>query len=89
MLGCNAPEIRPRNGSQAGKKSEKAAAVAAKEELSRLVMGERKLVRIECGDWDKYGRLLATIFIDSTCGDSINVNEHLIEGGFAKPYMTA
>jgi endonuclease YncB( thermonuclease family) len=40
-----------------------------------------KVVKIECGEFDKYGRLLVTVF-----HEGVNVNLDLISKGYAKAY---
>ena len=45
---------------------------------------------MKCGEWDKYGRLLGTIFIIERkcliCKNKINVNQLMIQAGHAKSY---
>lgn len=40
-----------------------------------------KIVELKCGEFDKYGRLLVEVLYDGK-----NMNDWLIENGYAKPY---
>lgn len=47
----------------------------------------KKLMRIDCGDWDKYGRLLVQIFPNDPSSDiKFSCNQMLLDGGYAKAY---
>ena len=79
MLGYDSPEIRTKNP------KEKEAAVKARDALSELLSD--KIFRIEqCEKSDKYGRLLATLYVNDNDGKVINVNKWMIEKGFGYPY---
>ena len=52
----------------------------AKTELEKIVLN--KIVKLHCGTWDKYGRLLAKLYINELC-----VNSHMIENGFGYEYF--
>lgn len=69
----NAPEIRTRDS------AEKQAGLSARDYLRLLILNQ--IVTVECGDWDKYGRMLGTIYFHHE-----NVNELLLAKGYAKPY---
>ncbi len=73
MEGYDSPEMRSKN------KEEKIAALAAKDALVGKI-GENR-VKLVCGKFDKYGRLLGTIFI----GDD-NINTWMISEGYGYPY---
>lgn len=73
LAGYNSAEIRSSD------QEEKEAAGRAKAELSKLVLN--KSFDIEFGDFDKYGRPLATFTVDSK-----PIAQHMIEGGWGKPY---
>lgn len=77
LLGINTPEM---------KAPTRAAGLAAKAELERLCgLGA---LRISTEKSDKYGRWLASIDVVLPDGSVIvNVNQALIDGGFAVPYM--
>lgn len=47
----------------------------------------KKLMRVECGDWDKYGRLLVTLKSHDGNFRATSCNQALIDGGFAKSYF--
>lgn len=74
LYGINTPETRTRD------KSEKAAGIRAKEEVIRLI--ENKIVTIKTHGTGKFGRYLVEIFV----GD-MNLNEYLVEEGYAVEYM--
>jgi endonuclease YncB( thermonuclease family) len=56
-----------------------------KKELQEIVDKSKKLIYIECGGFDKYGRLLATLYSKST-DKKKSVNNLLIEEGHAYAY---
>lgn len=51
--------------------------------ISQLLSDSRKLINIHCGGFDKYGRLLATLYESE--GDK-SINERLIEEGHGYSY---
>lgn len=73
MLGIDTPEIRTKN------LQEKKAALKAKEYLNNLLLNNIVLLHIK--STDKYGRILATIFVDK-----LNINEHMVLAGHARVY---
>ena len=78
LLGIDTPEIHPDlKTPQRDKMIEKA--FKAKKALEDMVLD--KVVRLECGEFDKYGRLLVTILYKGE-----NVNTYLIENAYAKAY---
>lgn len=77
LLGINTPEMRSPT-LEAGK--------AAKSELERLL--SLGTIRVLTSRTDKYGRWLADIYVTGADGVEFNVNQKLVEGGFAVPYMT-
>lgn len=70
MLGYNCPEIRDKDPE---KKEE---AKVAKKIFSDMVLN--KIVNLECGDFDKYGRVLGKIIVKDESGKDIDVNEIMI-----------
>ena len=56
----------------------------------KLVDNNRKLVKIKCGEFDKYGRLLGTIYPhyenENQVGGGISFNQILINEEFAHEY---
>lgn len=79
MEGYDTPEIKPRLDIE-NRLDEIEKAKKAKQELERLILNQ--IVFLHCGGWDKYGRLLATIYTET----KINVNQHMIELNFGKEY---
>lgn len=78
MEGYDSPEMKPALENK-NREKEKKEAQKAKEELEKHVLN--KIVTLHCGKWDKYGRLLGTIY-----SNYININEHMIKNGFGYPY---
>lgn len=68
LSGINCAEIR------GGSAEEKAAAITARDALREKILG--KEVLLECGNFDKYGRLLAKIRIDGR-----DINEEMLQYG--------
>lgn len=77
LAGIDTPEIRSRNPKV------KQRAQEAKEFLSNIVLG--KDIVLECGKFDKYGRVLVTIFVLIE-GQNTNINQYLIDQGHAVEY---
>ena len=78
MEGYDCPEMKPSLENK-NREKEKKAAQKAKEELEKQVLN--KIVTLHCGKWDKYGRLLGTIY-----SNYININDHMIKNGFGYRY---
>lgn len=76
LEGIDSAEIRTKNI------EEKKYAIETKKWLSNLILN--KFVYIQCGNWDKYGRLLGTIFLIENPNKSIN--NMLIENNMAYQY---
>jgi len=74
MMGYDSPEIRTRN------KEEKKEGLKAKKVLADEILDE--LIDLECHEFDKYGRLLGTIYIDGR-----NINQFMIDEGYGYKYM--
>lgn len=88
IAGIDTPEIRPstkkRDGtprSDASRANEKKAAINARDAVRRLVADNSLAFRIKNVSMDKFGRVLADIFV----GD-VNVGEYLIENKHALAY---
>ncbi len=93
MNGLDTPELRSHD------EDEKKAAILARnhliflltkmkigsevkrDDIKRLCGEVNTIVKVRCMEFDKYGRLLVEIWLDS-----INVNEKMIEDGFAGKY---
>ena len=73
LSGIDCPEIKGKD------ENERNCAQLAKKELSNLLMN--KLVRLENVQTEKYGRVLADVYIDN-----INVSKHMLEKGLAIAY---
>ena len=73
LVGIDSAEIKSKNA------KEKEAAIKARDYLKDMILD--KIINVECGKFDKYGRLLITIFYDD-----MNVNEHLVEQKHAYKY---
>ena len=73
LVGIDSAEIKSKNA------SEKEAAIKARDYLKEMILD--KLINVECGKFDKYGRLLITIIYND-----MNVNEHLVEKKHAYKY---
>lgn len=56
-------------------------AILKKQECAKLLDSNTKIIQVECGEFDKYGRLLVKLFADGKCA-----NQVLIEENFAKAY---
>lgn len=83
LNGYDSPEIRPRKNIEDRDKII-AKAISAKNYLKSLIMNDNQLVYIKCGDFDKYGRVLGTIFIKKD--DQESVNDKMIKMGHGYVY---
>lgn len=83
LTGYDTPEMRPPKN-QENREKEIEAAYAARDYLRGQVMNEDQLVYIKCGEFDKYGRLLGTLFLQET--DLISVNDMMIQQGHGYAY---
>jgi endonuclease YncB( thermonuclease family) len=55
--------------------------VCTKKELQKLIDLSKQIIQIECGNFDKYGRLLATLYTNDN-----NINTQLISEGYGYVY---
>lgn len=76
LYGIDAPETRTRD------LNEKAQGLATKERLSELLEASDGLFIVSSHGVGKYGRCLATIFIEKQ-----NINELLVTEGYARRYV--
>lgn len=83
MVGYDTPEMRPRKD-VIDRDQEIAKAKAARDYLKSLIMNEDQLVYVKCQEFDKYGRLLAKIYINQD--DTVSVNKMMIDNGHGYPY---
>lgn len=73
LNGIDSPEIKSSNP------EEKQMAIKARDFLREKIFD--KIIEISCGKFDKYGRLLCTVFIDD-----ININDLMVEECHAVRY---
>lgn len=73
LTGIDTPEVRTKN------EDEKIMGLKVRDALREKILHHEVFLR--CGKFDKYGRLLVTIFIDD-----VNVNDWLITNHFAYEY---
>ena len=52
--------------------------------MESLLSGKR--VRLVCGDFDKYGRILGTVYALGPDGVEVNVNQAIIDSKLVFPY---
>ena len=83
LTGYDTPEMRPPR-SQENREQEINAARLARDFLKSKVMNDDQLVFIKCGEFDKYGRLLGTLFINQE--DEVSVNDLMIQNGHGYAY---
>lgn len=79
MAGYDSPEMKPLK-SNLNREAEKKAAIDAKTALLTKINNE--LVYIECGEFDKYGRILITVYTR----DGENINSWMMTQGYGTPY---
>ena len=78
MLGYDSPEMKPRLNVE-NREQIKREAEAAKQALISKTK-DRNII-LHCDSWDKYGRLLGTLYVDN-----ININQWMINSGYGYPY---
>lgn len=82
-LGYDSPEMKPLLSNPA-REREKIMAVAAKKRFEELLKKHPDMVvKMDCSDFDKYGRLLVTLWNGI---DEKSINEIMIEEGHGKKY---
>ena len=82
-LGYDSPEMKPSLKNE-NRIHEKELALKAKNRFTELISKhETKLIKIECFDFDKYGRLLVNVY---NLLDEKSVNDIMVEEGFGKLY---
>lgn len=72
--GIDTPELRTRNT------LEKAWGYKVRDEVRKMILNE--IVKVTCGDFDKYGRLL----VDIETIHGIRISQWLVENGYAFSY---
>jgi endonuclease YncB( thermonuclease family) len=83
MMGYDSPEMKPAL-TDPKRDEKKKAAVAAKERLA--VLCSNRILYIHCQGRDKYGRQLASVYLDATYSGK-SVNEQMIEDGHGYMYF--
>ena len=85
MADYDAPEMRPRLNNPS-REIIIFKAKRSRDYLAKLIMNDR-LVYIKCGKFDKYGRLLGTIYLKKYNGILDNsVNQLMVKYNYAIPY---
>jgi endonuclease YncB( thermonuclease family) len=83
MYGYDSPEMRV-SLSKPDRELIKARAIEARDHLINLVQKPNQLVYIRCGEFDKYGRLLGTLYLSKDI--EVSVNEMMINAGHGTAY---
>jgi endonuclease YncB( thermonuclease family) len=82
-IGYDSPEMKPLKSNE-NRIQEKELALKSKNRFEELLnKHETKLVKIECFDFDKYGRLLVKVW---NMVDEKSINQIMIEEGYGKTY---
>lgn len=76
LTGIDSAEIRTKN------QDEKKIAIEGKKWLINKILDKK--IWIDCGDWDKYGRLLGKLFLEKNSLNSIN--DEIVQNGYAYEY---
>jgi len=80
MLDYDSPEMKPSKKINETKRIIlKSKAIDARDYLRGRILN--KWVRMECSSWDKYGRLLARIYLSDKC-----INKEMLDKGYGYPY---
>lgn len=84
MLGYDSPEMKPSTDMNENKRNKIITdAKKAKAYLENLILN--KWIILECGKFDKYGRILGKIKLDNS--DKLYINELMVNNGFGIPYF--
>ena len=82
-LGYDAPEMKPAM-SNPNRENEQILAKKSKDRFKELLNANPNgLIKVECGDFDKYGRILVTIWNDI---EQKSINQIMIDEGHGKIY---
>ena len=73
LNGIDSPEIKGKS------EDEKMSAIVSRDKLSNLILN--KVVRLEDVKTEKYGRILAEVYLDN-----LHINQWMLENKFAEPY---
>ena len=83
-LGYDSPEMKP-SRSNPNRDKEKEMAKASKARFEQLITaGPNGLIKVECGDFDKYGRILVTVWVDN---QTKSINQIMLDEGHGKAYQ--
>ena len=80
-LGYDSPEMKPLK-TNPNRDQEKQLAIDARDKFIEFTNCENDLVRVVCDKFDKYGRILVTVFNQN----NENINRKMIDTGHGKPY---
>ena len=83
MQGYDSPEMKPRLNTP-NREEEKKQAVIAKNALINET--NDRVIILKCGKWDKYGRLLGTLYKTKPLLHSTSINQWMIDNNFGYPY---
>lgn len=81
-IGYDSPEMKP-SKSNPYREQEKLKAKEARQKFIEYSQCQNNLISVECQKFDKYGRILGTVFNKQT---SENVNQKMIQNGYGLPY---
>ena len=79
MMGYDCPELRTKN------LTEKKFGYRSKDIMVKLISD--KIIKLECLDFDKYGRILGQIYIHDINHNEINVNKFMVDNHLGYNYM--
>ena len=82
--GYDTPEMRPSKSKPNRDKEIEAAKEAKKFLISKVMSTPEQLIFIKCKKFDKYGRLLADIYLNMN--DTISVNDLMVQNGHGYLY---
>jgi len=82
--GYDTPEMRPSKSKPNRDKEIEAAKEAKKFLISKVMSTPEQLIFIKCKNFDKYGRLLADIYLNMK--DTISVNDLMVQNGHGYLY---
>lgn len=83
MTGYDSPEMRP-STKIVDRDAIKKKAIEAKIYLKEMIMNDGQLIYLKCGKFDKYGRLLGTLYINET--DDMSINDVMIKTNHGYEY---
>lgn len=82
-LGYDSPEMKPLK-SNPNRDKEKELALVAKTRFTELLNANSNgVVKVECGEFDKYGRILVTVWNEV---DTKSINQIMLDEGHGKAY---